>query len=99
VVTVPFVPDLPDVASHCTGDQQTSQDDQEVFRRINSDDEPASGEQPLSMLVVKLFIDRFAWHAKIEWRADVVLDFLDEDAAVEAIAEFLWRNRHTLPKQ
>jgi len=48
----------------------------------------------LARKVVALFAGRFAWHARRDLDADVVLDdHFDEDALVDALAELLWDAR------
>ena len=49
----------------------------------------------LIVLVVGLFADRMAWHAREDLAADVTLDAPDEDALIEHLARFLWDRRHT----
>ena len=43
--------------------------------------------------VVALFADRFAWHGRRDLDADVVLDDYDDEAALDALAQFLWEAR------
>lgn len=43
----------------------------------------------LITLVVRLFVDRMAWHAREDLGADIVLDAPDEDALIEHLAPFL----------
>jgi hypothetical protein len=50
----------------------------------------------LSLAVLQLSVERFAWTALRDLRADILLDFPDEDALVEAMARFLWDRRHDL---
>jgi hypothetical protein len=58
-----------------------------------SDDGP--DEDPgLAKQVMGLFIERFAWHGHRDWDAAVSLGPLDDDAALDALAEFLYRHRH-----
>ena len=46
------------------------------------------------MTVYLIGVDRFAWHAAIEWGADILIDFPDEEAALDVLAEFAWQHRH-----
>jgi hypothetical protein len=48
----------------------------------------------LSQRVMVLFVERFAWHGRRDWNAAIVLDSLDDDAALDAVAEFLFKYRH-----
>ena len=45
------------------------------------------------MDVMSMFIDRFAWNGRQHLDAPVILDSLDEDIALDALAELLWRRR------
>ena len=51
----------------------------------------------LGRAVVDLTVSRFAWTARPELGSDVVLHVTDEDALVEALAQFLWAHRHDGP--
>jgi hypothetical protein len=53
---------------------------------------PNGGELPRQVLA--LFLSRFAWHAHRHWGAPVALDLIDEDAALDALAELVWSRRH-----
>jgi hypothetical protein len=53
----------------------------------------------LSRRVLRLFVERFAWHGRRDLGAAVSLDDLDQDAALDALAEFLWANRHRGPDE
>lgn len=48
----------------------------------------------LGRAVFELTVTRFAWAAPRELGADIVLNVEDEDALVEALAQFLWARRH-----
>jgi hypothetical protein len=47
----------------------------------------------LGLQVLQMFHDHFAWSARRDLDAPVVLDSLDEDAALNALAELLWNPR------
>jgi hypothetical protein len=47
----------------------------------------------LAQRVVAAFIDHFAWEGRVELSADVMLGDTDEDALLEALADFLWAHR------
>lgn len=51
----------------------------------------------LGRTVFDLAVARFAWTARPDLGADVVLHAVDEDALVEALAQFLWAHRHDGP--
>jgi hypothetical protein len=55
--------------------------------------DPDADATELGVGVVRLFAERFAWHARRDLGADVALDTLDDDAALDALAEFLWAVR------
>lgn len=46
--------------------------------------------------VLGLFIERFAWNGRAELDADFALGDVNEDELVEALADFLWSQRHAL---
>jgi hypothetical protein len=47
----------------------------------------------LARRVVAAWIDHFAWHARVELGVDVLVEEADEDALLEALADFLWDHR------
>jgi hypothetical protein len=59
---------------------------------------PREGESrrtdSLALRVVTAYIAHFAWEARVELGADVILGEADEDAVLEALADFLWEHRH-----
>ena len=58
---------------------------------------PASLEalaRELVLRVVRAWVDHFAWHGRAAWGADLVLGGAEEDALVDALADFLWENSH-----
>jgi len=48
----------------------------------------------LSVRVLALTVERFAWHARDDLGAEVLLGFPEEDAVLDALAQFLWEHRH-----
>ncbi len=48
----------------------------------------------LARSVFDLTVTRFAWAAQPDLGADIALDITDEDALVEAVAQYLWTHRH-----
>jgi hypothetical protein len=44
--------------------------------------------------LLRLSIERFAWNGPRDLNADVALDDGSEDAALDALAEYLWATRH-----
>ena len=57
-------------------------------------DDPAATPNEFTVAVMGLFLARFAWHARRDLGADVALDDLTDEAALDAIAELLWATRH-----
>jgi hypothetical protein len=53
---------------------------------------PNGGELPRRVMI--LFVERFAWHARRDWNAAVTLGTLNEESALDALAEYLWTRRH-----
>ncbi len=51
----------------------------------------------IGRVVFDVTVSRFAWTARPELGSDVVLDVDNEDALVEAAAQFLWAHRHHFP--
>ena len=49
----------------------------------------------LGRAVFDLTVTRFAWTARSELGADIVLDVEDEGSLVEALAQFLWTHRES----
>jgi hypothetical protein len=58
------------------------------------DPEAASRIEDLPKRVFCLSVEHFAWAGRIELAADVTLDPVDEQMALEALADFLWNHRH-----
>ncbi len=54
---------------------------------------PTVGSSGLAVRVLGLFVDRTAWAARPHLGADIRLDTPDEDAVVEALAQYLWATR------
>lgn len=47
----------------------------------------------LGLLVLRVWVENFAWLGRPTWDADLVLGASEEDALVEILADFLWANR------
>lgn len=62
----------------------------DAFLSLN---ETGSDSTELGVAILRLSIERFAWNALPELGADVVLDDAQEDALLEALADFLWAQR------
>jgi len=58
------------------------------------DDPTPIGSLELPRRVVEVFATRFAWHARRELDAVVMLDDRIDEAALDAVARFLWDRRH-----
>ena len=52
--------------------------------------DPGADPTELCIAVLRLSLERFAWSGLPELGADVALDEAQEDALVEALADFLW---------
>jgi hypothetical protein len=63
----------------------------EAFQSLTN---PDAKSTELYAAVLGLFAERFAWHARRELDADVALDDLADEAALDALAAFLWATRH-----
>jgi hypothetical protein len=55
--------------------------------------EPDADPTELCVAVLRLSVERFAWSGPPELGADVALDEAQEDALLEALADFLWARR------
>lgn len=66
-----------------------------VAAATNPDAPTAAGA--LDRAVFDLTVTRFAWTARPELGADVVLHVDEEDALVETLARVLWAHRHDGP--
>jgi hypothetical protein len=67
----------------------------EVFQSaVNPQRESGIGPPgSLAQRVLAAYIDHFVWEARVELKADVVLGEADEEAMLEALADFLWEHR------
>jgi hypothetical protein len=68
-----------------------------VFRAVAADAPLAEKEQAARRLrrrVLGVFIARLAWDGRALLGADVELGEADEDTLIDALAQFLWQNRH-----
>ena len=63
----------------------------DVFRRLSEHDFVPTR---ISVQVLRLFVERFAWTGQQNLGADMVLDELTDDVALDALAEYLWASRH-----
>ncbi len=55
---------------------------------------PNADPTPLWQTVLRISVERFAWHGRRDLDADVALGDLIDDAALDALAEHLWAFRH-----
>jgi hypothetical protein len=55
--------------------------------------DPEANPAELSVLVLRLSVERFAWSGQPELGADIALDEAHEDVLLEALADFLWARR------
>jgi hypothetical protein len=57
--------------------------------------DPKADAADLCVKVLRHSLERFAWNGRRDLDADVALDDLTgDDAALDALAEFLWASRH-----
>jgi hypothetical protein len=64
----------------------------DVFQSL-TDPESAAKTAQLPARVTALFMAKFAWTAPVELNADVTLGEAEEEALLEALADFLWAHR------
>jgi hypothetical protein len=62
----------------------------DAFRSLT---DPEANPADLSVAVLRLSVERFAWNGQPELGADIALDEAHEDALLEALADFLWARR------
>lgn len=62
----------------------------DAFRALADSDADST---ELSVAVLRLSVERFAWSGLPDLGADVALDEAQEDALLEALADFLWAHR------
>jgi hypothetical protein len=62
----------------------------DAFRSLT---EPNADPTGLWRRVVRLSVERFAWHGRRDLDADVAVDDLIDEAALDALAEYLWASR------
>jgi hypothetical protein len=55
--------------------------------------EAAERARSLASRVVALSVERLAWNGRVELDVDVVLGEADQEALLEALADFLWTHR------
>jgi hypothetical protein len=66
---------------------------EDTTRRLRDPSAPAS-TLDLVDAVFRLNMERLAWTGPRDLQAEIMLDFPDEDALVESLAQILWNNRH-----
>jgi hypothetical protein len=66
-----------------------------VLARLMSSSRHAGSNEdtPLIVEVTRLFVDRFAWSARQDLDADVLLGGADEDCLVDMLADLAWEHR------
>ena len=64
-----------------------------IHAAVGSLTDPNADPTPLSRSVLALSVERFAWNGPCELGADVALDDNLEEAALDALAEYLWTCR------
>jgi hypothetical protein len=55
--------------------------------------DPNANPSAFCVSVLRLSLERFAWNGPRDLQADIALDDLNEDAALDVLAEFLWASR------
>jgi hypothetical protein len=56
-------------------------------------------DQNLMVRVVRVFADHFAWHARVDLRAPVLLDSREDDDTLLKLAQFLFDHRYVSGRQ
>jgi len=66
----------------------------DVCRTLGKQPDPAAVPPgALASRVLAVFVERFAWNARAELNAEVVLAEGDEEQVLEALADYLWEHR------
>ena len=82
---------------HAAGLPPARQALHEAFRTLH---DPDTNPSALCVSVLRLTLECFAWNGPRDLNADVALDDLSDEAAVDVLAEFLWASRHLVtPKE
>jgi hypothetical protein len=58
---------------------------------------PAASARDLDVAVMRLSLERFAWSGRSLLDAEIMLDLFNDEAALDALAEYLWATRHNGP--
>jgi hypothetical protein len=56
--------------------------------------DPNADPSEFCVQVVRLSLERFAWNGPRDLHADIALDDLNDEAALDMLAELLWASRH-----
>ena len=67
---------------------------QAIREAFDSLTNPDAKSIELYAAVMGLFSERFAWNARRDLGADVALDDLADEAALDALAKYFWAHRH-----
>jgi hypothetical protein len=62
-----------------------------AFQALRDPDDDSSA---LCLQVLRLAVERFAWNGPRDLHAEIAVDDLDDEAALDLLAEFLWAARH-----
>jgi len=82
---------------HAAGLPPARQAIHEAFRTLH---DPDANPRELCISVLRLTLERFAWNGPRDLNADIALDDLSDEAALDVLAEFLWACRHlATPKE
>jgi hypothetical protein len=55
----------------------------------------SSPDPELPTRVLAVSVQRLSWHGSADWQAAIALDRLDDEASLDALAEFLFAHRHS----
>ena len=77
----------------CPGGKQALHDILGSLSAYATGDKRRDAPATLIPRVLAAFVDHFAWHRRAELNADLTLAEADEEAILEALADFLWTHR------
>lgn len=70
------------------------QADQAIRDAFGALNDPQANPTELWIRILRLAVERFAWHAPRDLGTNVALDDLNEETALDALADYLWTHRH-----
>jgi hypothetical protein len=75
--------------------------DADLVRRLQQDPKQFDviDSTGLSSRVLRFWLENFAWDGLESVDSDLLLSAVDEDSFLDSLADFLWRNRQSMPTE